>query len=541
MTMFCPDEERLSAWVDRGLTPADDEAISQHLAACEECRRAVTIAFLADRESPGALSDEGQHRLYQTVQGALAQPSRCVSDERLAAWLHDGLVPVERAEVTDHLAECDDCRRTAALSRLCNAEPVSALGAAQETKALNLVLRSAGRDAIFSFWRVAAASVLVAIAATYVAIQWTGLPAVAPATASAPSGEGNRSEAFHLAGPADANPATTLVPPVGAPSKPLANAPERAPEQPPAPARFKALPVFEAEGLSSAGPHRLSYSDVLKPKTVASVNVEGRALAVLDAGSESRLAYASDAEAYVVDVSAGRVFIDTAGSVQSWEIRRGDRSVTLRAFRGRASAEAVGSGLRVNLLSGAAEVGPNLLEAGRGVDVRSDSSVSLEDQSQACAVLAQRYGEIRPRTLLVLRAAAGVASADGPWQFTSPSKTARPLGNAGVVIPECDDPIKWIEIELDEHLTFTSDMVLWAACGGTGTRLHLWFSGWHRDVERSTSLMSPAEWSLRGLRRDMVDIVAGEKLTKIMIGVVQERGREKTLEVDGIEIRRVLD
>src|SRR5687768_11132730 len=118
MTMFCPDEERLSAWVDRGLTPGEDETISTHLAACEECRRAVTIAFLVDRESPESITDEGQHRLFQTVQGALVQPSRCVSDEELAAWLHDGLATTERSEVTDHLAGCDDCRRTAALARL---------------------------------------------------------------------------------------------------------------------------------------------------------------------------------------------------------------------------------------------------------------------------------------------------------------------------------------------------------------------------------------------------------------------------------------
>src|SRR5688572_17637094 len=138
MTMFCPDEERLSAWVDRGLTPVDDESVSTHLAACEGCRRAVTIAFLVHRESPEALTDEGQRRLFQTVQGALATPSNCVSDEDLAAWLHDGLTPADRSRVTDHLADCEDCRRAAALARMSNAEPVSALGATQQARALNL-------------------------------------------------------------------------------------------------------------------------------------------------------------------------------------------------------------------------------------------------------------------------------------------------------------------------------------------------------------------------------------------------------------------
>src|SRR5687768_10650087 len=144
MTMFCPDEERLSAWVDRGLTRGEDDTVSTHLAACEDCRRAVTIAFLVDRESPEALSDEGQSRTYLTVQGALAEPSQCVSDENLAAWLHDGLAPIDRSRVTEHLAECEDCRRVAALTRMSNSEPVSALAPMQETRALNLALRSAG-------------------------------------------------------------------------------------------------------------------------------------------------------------------------------------------------------------------------------------------------------------------------------------------------------------------------------------------------------------------------------------------------------------
>jgi len=547
MTMFCPDEERLSAWVDRELAPVEDEFISTHLAACEVCRRSVTIAFMVDRESPEALSEEGQHRVYQAVQGALAEPSHCVTDELLAAWLHDGLAPADRSKVTDHLAECDDCRRAAALTRMSNAEPVSALGPLQESRALNLVLRSAGRDAFFSFWRVAAASLLVAIAATYVAIQWSGPPQSPTTLASAMTGSDPRPDPRPVETGGGSKDDPMFVSPSNntpGPNKSGA-APEKGPAESHSPARFQALQIFETDGLSSTAPGRLSYGDLLKPKGVATVNVEGRAAIVLDEGSESRIAYAADAGAYVVELSKGRVFIDTAGAEQTWEIRRADRAVTLRTFRGRASAEADGNGLRVHVLKGAAEVGPYPVERGRSVEVRADSSVMVDDRLESCASLAERYSGIRPRTLLVLRAAAGTSSDDGPWRFNSQSRKAELLEGANSLIPDCADPIKWVVIALDEPLKYASDMVLRAACGGSaGARICLWVGGqggWHREALRQASGTSAEEWPLRELRSEMVPLLAGQEIRKIMIGVVQERGREHSLEVDGIEIRRVLD
>src|SRR6185295_15877454 len=137
------------------------------------------------------------------------------------------------------------------------------------------------------------------------------------------------------------------------------------------------------------------------------VNVEGRALVVLDEGTEARIGYAADASAFAIEVGPGRVFIDTAGAAQNWEIHRGDRSVTLRAFRGRAAAETDPSGLRVLILRGSAEVGPDRVESNRIVEVQANSEVKLEDGSEACRPRAQRYDAIRPRTLLVFRGTAG--------------------------------------------------------------------------------------------------------------------------------------
>jgi hypothetical protein len=272
------------------------------------------------------------------------------------------------------------------------------------------------------------------------------------------------------------------------------------------------------------------------------VNVEGRALVVLDEGTEARLGYAADASALVVEVGPGRVFIDTAGAAQNWEIRRGDRSVTLRAFRGRAAAETDPSGLRVLILRGSAEVGADRLESNHIVEVQANSEVKIEEGSEACRPRAQRYDAIRPRTLLVFRANAGSTSTEGPWRFVSPSRWAEALEDGARLVPEITDPVRWVAIALDEPLPYASDMVLRAACGGSGTRLCVWADGWYREIARKSSDSSAVEeWPLRGLRKEMVDLVAGEPLRKLMIGVIQEGGKPRTLEVDKLEIRRVLD
>ncbi|HTF57492.1 MAG TPA: hypothetical protein VK661_09690, partial [Planctomycetota bacterium] len=223
--------------------------------------------------------------------------------------------------------------------------------------------------------------------------------------------------------------------------------------------------------------------------------------------------------------------------------RRGDRSVTLRAFRGRAVAETDPAGLRVLILRGSAEVGADRVESNRVVEVQANSEVRIEDGSDACRLRAQRFDAIRPRTLLVFRGTAGSTSTEGPWRFVSPSRSAEPLEDGARLVPGFTDPVRWVAIALDEPLPYASDMILRATCGGSGSKLCVWADGWYREIARKASPGSSAveEWPLRGLRKEMVDLVAGEPLRKLMIGVIQEGGQLRTLDVDKLEIRRVLD
>src|SRR5690242_12254599 len=56
-----------------------------------------------------------------------AMEKSCPEFEALACWLEGSLPPQDRARVTSHLAACDDCRRTVALTSTAEAPPAAAL------------------------------------------------------------------------------------------------------------------------------------------------------------------------------------------------------------------------------------------------------------------------------------------------------------------------------------------------------------------------------------------------------------------------------
>jgi len=535
-------------WVERGLPPPDEEAVSVHLAACDDCRRAATIAFLSSREAPASLGSEGERQVLLAVQGALARPSSCLSENLLAAWLQDGL-PVEgRAKVTEHLAGCDECRRAMALARMSGAEPVSALSQVQERRAIALVLKTASREAFFSFSRVAAAAILVGIAATYLSTQWTARPPtreistvagpsdetmlrVDPARPSSPSPPDKK--APEGKGP-DAEPVPVERPTPE--SKPGDPAPE-------SPSRFAPVAVHDWEGEAPApADGRIAIGDLVKADRVTSMNLEGRAQVVLDGGCEARLASAPADSSLVYEASGGRGFIDTVGSQQRWEIRKGARVMILDRFRGRAAVMADGEDLRVLILRGGAEIGADRFEAGCSLLAEAEGGVGVKPGGDEIENLSGRYDAIRPKSFLVFRGAAGATSMRAPWKFSSPGRVAAPHDSPQEkLVPDGVDPIHWVKITLDEPVQYVSDMALRIACSGSGTKIYLWADGWYREVARKGEGSGTEEWLLKGLRKEMVDLVAGEPLRKFMIGVVQEGGKPRTLEVDAVEIRRILE
>ncbi|MBI4563682.1 MAG: hypothetical protein HY716_03185 [Planctomycetes bacterium] len=182
--MFCPNEEQLSLWLDRRYSDEAGPGMDVHFAECDECRRGITLAYWIRQELPSPLSPEDETRVEVTVRRELESGRGCLSEDQLAAWLQDALPREDHGWATEHLSRCDECRRVASLTRLAKSDPLFALSPFQEQRTLELVLRRAEGEVRLTFWRVAAASIVIGIASAYLAVQWnTGPVGSAPVVA----------------------------------------------------------------------------------------------------------------------------------------------------------------------------------------------------------------------------------------------------------------------------------------------------------------------------------------------------------------------
>src|SRR5688500_10207983 len=102
----------------------------------------------------------------------------CPDPEVLALWVDEELLPEDRADAAAHLAGCDECRRTVALSAAL--DPVPA-GAVNEVLLARVVAASRRRPV----WPYAAAAgALVALGVGLWA--WNSAPPSAPLVETAP-------------------------------------------------------------------------------------------------------------------------------------------------------------------------------------------------------------------------------------------------------------------------------------------------------------------------------------------------------------------
>jgi anti-sigma factor RsiW len=108
--MNCPDPETLSRFHAGTLSTEEAEAVRQHLNDCPAC-----AAFAAGPPT----ADEPEAVPASTVEAAGAPPTatvmarpECPSREELRGYLDGSLSGERRAEVRDHIADCDDCFET---------------------------------------------------------------------------------------------------------------------------------------------------------------------------------------------------------------------------------------------------------------------------------------------------------------------------------------------------------------------------------------------------------------------------------------------
>ncbi len=560
MTAFCPDDETLALWIERKLEEGPRRDVSRHLAACDSCRRAATLSVLAGDAPSSSLAPAFEEQARSAVERALGRPSTCPSEDQLGAWLADELGVPERTSVSEHLSSCDECRRAAALTRLAKDSPIAALVPAQEQAALAIVLRQVRRTVFFTAGRLAAAAVLVGVATTYVAVQWNaGLTApVAAGTPSRTPEPRDPGPAFVVprvppspGSPTPAPPAPSEAPvPTAAPEAPAPEVPAPAPAPepsvvpppPPAPApkepgrtraeiasRFAPVPVLEWTSTPVDGktaPAELAFGSTVRTDRTTTINLAGRALVTLDAGAEAGFGRGGPS-AFALQLVQGACVVDSARSEQRWEFWNGERPLVLEKLDGRIALEAGDESLRVILLAGTAKLERGAsLEPGSQVILTAAGTASGRDAA-AARKLSDRHLAQRPREMVVARATPGKA---GPAVAGDPS------------VPECADPIHWTRFEIPGGVTHSTRLSLRVRYVAGGPRLWLSAEGYRREL-RATRLDAPlAEtWGLQDLKKDRVDLIPGEPLAKFAIGVVQDGGALRTLEVGSVDVVRSLD
>jgi hypothetical protein len=389
----------------------------------------------------------------------------CPDPSRLAAWVEKTLEPAERSALGAHLADCDECRRSVALTATLAPAPEGRVPV--DPALLARVLR-AGRPARFWPLAAAAALALVAVLAGLLRPSPKDPPApTATATATpapAPAPEPPRTV---VAVPAhvDIPPRPPAVKPAPSPDEgflPARPLPEKAPktadpapvaEAPrPVPARiappatttdfakiFGSLFVFEPAGellvrrergepALLQGAERVGWQDALETRSGAGFNVDGRASVALEKDAEAGLTVFTPDAAYRLSLAKSAAWIDTEGSVQHWQVLHGPSRVDLKAFNGRAVVEPRGDSLAVQLLEGRVDVvsGGAVRHGQVGREVVLSREGSLSEQKAETQKRLARFLELRPRG-----GTAFAASFDEPRDEVKPFPYALVSGRLG--------------------------------------------------------------------------------------------------------------
>jgi hypothetical protein len=379
-----------------------------------------------------------------------AMEKSCPEAEILARFLEGGLSAEERARVTGHLADCDDCRRTASLSATLEAAPA---GRVDEVLLQRVVSASRRRRTLPI---AAAAAVLVAGV--------TGLVLFRSSDSPAPLTQGRilseeaqptlvaRPPVAKLAEPVPARPApaeSKAAEPEPPKLNPVVVAPKEEPKGLPAPATPEPVPAPRPESKNDPvvvvppvapkpAPEDKGYAPVLVVDPVgdlwlkrdqeeakagaferaawkdrltaraaaASFSLEARASVMLEKGSDASIGKVKNDDAYSLTLSQGLVMLDTEGSSQKWRIAFGPSELNFDNLNGRLSVEAKGDRVSAMLLDGAAELKIGALAkkatVGQEVVLTREGQV-VEQKGEALKKLA-RLDELRPKLFMAFAA-----------------------------------------------------------------------------------------------------------------------------------------
>lgn len=466
---------------------------------------------------------------------------RCPDAGRLAGWLEDTLAARERKEIAAHLAECDDCRRTVALSAEASETPAAPLEEGAVARWMRRV-RPAGPP-VWSW--VAAAAVLVAVA-------FLALPRLRPAPleptcawpvlgtgemardADPPKDEPKKEEKREIARKTKAPPGVepeNLPPRREDPPKRETPKDETAKNETRTDqsALYEPLALLDASGDLWRGSDRVEggaragYGTVLESRSAsAGFTLDGRATVAIEPKTRLWVARAKQDRAFTIALEAGFAFVDTEGAAQTWKLVGGVASLFLPRVRGRLLLELADGRLRVHVLQGEADTPEKrTVEAGHTLTAGESGAVVTPGSATADRKRLDRLREIRPASRTAFRATFD----DDAFGFTvrgtvRKGENGNCLGSdSGGVALRLENPVPYqtgmilrFRCRSDADLTIRSGKYGTVAGGGDGWRT--------------------VEIPVEQFEDEAVPIVSGDLLEELRFLPVRDCG----VEVDGVEL-----
>jgi hypothetical protein len=159
----------------------------------------------------------------------------------------------------------------------------------------------------------------------------------------------------------------------------------------------------DAAGSSKPGAfERVAHKDRFTARGVpAAFALEGKASIVLDKGAQASVSYFKPDQAYALRVFQGPVLVDTEGASQRWQISAGKAELSISNFKGRIAIDPrPDDGVAAIVLEGRGDLksgsSTRKLEPGREVALSADGKL---DERKAETARVARLSEFRPRWL----------------------------------------------------------------------------------------------------------------------------------------------
>src|SRR6185436_2773136 len=335
MEKSCPDDLTLAGWVEGTLSPQDRNRMTAHLAACDDCRRAVALASTLDAPpAAGAVNEILLSKVVSASRRRRFAPFAAAAAAVLAVAVGFTLIPRTPPAPTYTV----DSK---------NVPPVDTKVAAAPTQAPELPKPAVAPRPDPSTLPL--------------------LPEEKPAVVKAPE---PKVPPVATEDTAKKPVSPTVVDPAPAPVvAPAVVAKEITPRTPPADVKTLS-PVFvldpagdlwlkRDESEAKAGTlEKAAWKDLFAAKSsAASFTLEARTSVVLEKGSEAAFSHLKSDDTYSLALDQGLVMLDTEGSSQKWQISFPNKGkLSFSNLNGRLAVESRGDRMSALLLDGSAEM-----------------------------------------------------------------------------------------------------------------------------------------------------------------------------------------